>query len=351
MQESNVKPFILFLRRIDLFSSVLHIIWALIISITIFADCGYLNIELPVIVSYVCTAVIVVLELLVKCYFFADISDKKRIIVYLSYNIFIPVIINFIMLACMDFLYDYSGVFLGGLGQWIIRMVGFGLYALALIVYGIVCFVRKRRRNLNKSFDTHRLIRIKDILNLWVVVILAAGAAYLLASFAVGGFEQYKEEERLQRLYSFREEMLGKLPDDSYSALCGEAYMSVWMLQAMYNQAKDISLDDVEKENGNGFKLTKVRREVFEKGLSSYTEFLKKYKPEKEYIDNTENTSEPNVLFNPEDRTVHIGIGFFAKELLDGGSGLRSFVLKYDDEWNLIDIYFIPGDFNNRVLQ
>ncbi len=351
MQDSNVNSFIIFLRRIDLFSSVLHIIWALIISLTVFVDYDRLNIELPVCVVIICTFSIIVLELFVKHYFFTDISDKKRISVYLSFNVFIPVIISFILICNIDRFYDYEGVFLGGLGQWAVRMVGFGLYGAALIIYGIICLVRKRRKKLNKTFDKQKLLRIRDVLNLLVVCAIAVGVIIFGTSYAVETFEQYKEEQRLQKLYSFRDEMLGKLPDDSYSALCGEVYMSVWMIQSLYEQATGISLDDVEKENGNGFKLTKVSREVFENGLSSYTEFLKKYNPEKKYIDNTENTSEPHLMYNPEDRTVHIGIGFYAKEIAGGGSGLRSFVLKYDDEWKLIDIYFLKGELSSVDFQ
>ena len=113
------------LRRIDLCILILYLAYAFIINgTTVFIDYRHLTFQLPLAVVIVGYAFILALSVYVYRSFHKEPSDKQRRLIYLGWFAILPGILNLILLLVFesDLLYDYSGVFFGGLAQFLYRL-------------------------------------------------------------------------------------------------------------------------------------------------------------------------------------------------------------------------------------
>ena len=148
------------LRRIDLCILILYLAYAFIINgTTVFIDYRHLTFQLPLAVVIVGYAFILALSVYVYRSFHKEPSDKQRRLIYLGWFAILPGILNLILLLVFesDLLYDYSGVFFGGLAQFLYRLGAMAVCAAFLILFAIVNFIVKNRRQKGKSPKTMSL--------------------------------------------------------------------------------------------------------------------------------------------------------------------------------------------------
>ena len=336
-KENNGSGLFGFINRIDLFVSVLWTLWALDqVFLSIFVDYDQLRFELPFFVVIIGAVATAVGAILIKRYWEKGPKDFKHKAVLLGWNALIPIVYNLIFMLVIEtgLVYSYAGVFFGELGQWIFRAFNIILAIVYIIVFVIVNHVSKKRRKNGKEFSRESFEGFLHILNALIFVVGVVVGLWA----AVTAYSGWAEAERLERDYqntsAFREEMLGKIPD--YADPADEADISILTVEMMYEGEKF----DMDAENGNAFRYTTVSQEVFDEALLHYREFLEEYQVMQPFSGEEGAVS---VLYCYDDRSIQYAFPTVCRNQ-DGESVICNAVCKYDEDWNLVKIYFKDVD-------
>ena len=326
-----------FLRKIDLCVLILYLAYAFVVNfLSFFVDYQYLKFDMPTAAAVIACVVIMAVSVFIYRSFHKDTSDKKWLWIYLSWFVFIPLIYNIAICTVFDYaLYDYTGVFFGGLGQFIYRLFILGICLLALVIFCIVRLILRKRREKGKFTDPEKTVLVKDHLNLIVFTFGILFTIVVAVNLGVIVYQEQKEEKRIQAIYDFREEMLNKLPEGyDITSVTNEAKTICMGVKFVYDG--DITTEDIEKENGNLLICTKVKKEIAEKGLKNYRQFLSEYQ-----LNTCFHDGKSSYVMDPYKRIVYIG--FDGACTKSGERTICNFVCAYDENWNLTDVFCIAN--------
>ena len=163
--------FLQFLRKIDLCVLIPYLAYAFFVNcMTVFVEYNYLIFDIPYIAVVLGCVFILGASVFIYKMYHRDFSDKKWMIIYLSWFVFIPIVYNLILLILLDSLYDFSGVFLGGLGSFIYRLLVIAICVIALIIFFVVRFIVSKRHAKGKYADPEKIIIIKNVFNIALLV-------------------------------------------------------------------------------------------------------------------------------------------------------------------------------------
>ncbi len=148
MRESRFysNGFIKFLNRIDFAISFFYVLWSIVVIWnSIFIDFEYFKTDISPLEAGLCIIPIAVIEILVKIYYCKNKNSNGRIALFALWNIGVPVAANTLMFVFYEQIYDYNGVFMGGVGMAIMRYAVYVMCALFALVFAITVTVRKVR--------------------------------------------------------------------------------------------------------------------------------------------------------------------------------------------------------------
>ena len=335
MQRFRSLGLVRFLEKIDFALSLFWCGWSfLVLWCSLFFDCDRLIIEIPYWVAVPFTVPLAALTLWTWYLYRRDPESAPRMWIFLGVNAIGPLVYNAVMLFLADYLYDYSGVFLGGLGQLVIRILLMGLCAVFLIAFGIVWAVRRHRTREGKELsESAREVwaDVKSVLNAVLFGALILTVLGLGISAAYQEIETRQSERHLSRISAFREEMLSKAPRDAGE---GSPYEEIRATVMGVEWMADGTWFDLEAENGNIFRITHVSQTVVEEGAAACRELKRIYTLEKPFSDGIDMTE-----FDPDKRTVRYETIVYAS-----GNGYAKepvrMILTYDENWDLKKIEF-----------
>ncbi len=331
-----------FLDRIDLFMSLLWILWALILVYSsIFIDYNHFIIDIPDIVAYVSLGFVVILTLVIKNYCSKDSADSKRKKIFLGWNAVFPLIYNIILLILMDKLYDFSGVFLGGFTSQLMRIINIVLSIVFIIIYYVRIHIRNRASQKGKVINTDRLRPVKSVLNIFVFAAGCIALIILAITWTVEGIDYQKTQKYITSTSLFKEEMNNKIPESE------NPYNEAWLAVLTVEMMSEGQTFDIDSENGNAFRCTSVSQKVFDKAATDYKNFISENTLDSSF--SNKETDNCTVLYCYDDRTVHYCFSVNGKD--SDGNFIRATIdCKYDENWNLVKIYAKPYviDKNNR---
>ena len=326
-----------FLRKIDLCVLIPYLAYTFAVNfMSLFVEYQYLKFEIPTAAVAAACVVIMAISVLIYRYFHKDTSDIKRLWIYLSWFVFLPLIYNIALCFIFDStLYDYTGVFFGGLGQFIYRLIIIGICLVALVIFCIVRLIVRKRHEKGRFSDPEKTTLVKDHINLIVFIIGMLFAVVLAIDLGVIVYQEQKEEKRIQAVYDFRTEMLNKLPDGyDLTGIIDEAKLICMCVKFAYDG--EIGIEEIEKENGNLLRCTTVKKEIAEKGLENYRRFTDEYQ-----LDTCFHDGSSTYVMDPFKKIVYIG--FDGSCTKSGERRICNFVCAYDENWNLTDVFCIAN--------
>ncbi len=330
-----------FIDKTDLFASVFWIVWALdMVFLSIFVDYYLLCFEIPFYVVILAAIITAVLAIKIKRYCFSDGFDDKKLLLFYGWNAVGPLLYNLIFLPLVESrLYNYSGIILGGLEQYLLRIFNIALAIIFLIVNAIISVVRRKREALGITSNPNKYKNISRGLGIITMIV----GLYLL--IFVGGESmindvmadvRYKKESSNT---AFKQEMNdhpGKI-----NLAKSEAVKAVKLVEMI---ADGQTIDDETKAS---FKIsaTSVSQDVLDKGSNELLDFLKDAKLIKPF---SEQDGAVYTMFFADDRTVHFA---FPSQFIgvEGKTKKCTFVCKYDDKWNLKDMYILTEKLTEKT--
>ncbi len=298
-----------------------------------FIDFNHLVFKLPLFVVIAGYALILAVSVYVYRSFHKEPSDRQRKLIYLGWFAILPGILNLILLLIYEFdlLYDYSGVMFGGLGQFLYRLFAMAVCVLYLIVFAIVNFIVKKRRQKGKRIDPEKVARIKDELNL---LIFAAALILLVLGmivFILENTEEWVYNTKMAKVNAFKEEMYEKIGGaDAGSIIYDEAKGAVLFTEISINNGLDLT--EIDQENGNVFRYTTVDHKVLEKAAGQYRDLADGYSDPPVFSE-----GKTDEFIDPFEKKYSVGFS----EVY--GEKRYTFVLVYDEDWKLTDSYIKEG--------
>lgn len=342
-KDSNGSGFVGLLRKIDLCWLVPYMIYTFFINyLTLFIDYDRLVFHVPFAVAVIGFFPIAAVSIYVYRNYRRDTSNTKWIWMHLSWFVFIPILINFLMLSPLGTgLYDFSGDFLEGLGQGVFRMILIGICFAALIVSAIGRYVSWKREEKGKEMDPEMVQVIKDYFN--IVLFVACGIC--LVVFLVKGIMKLgtdaKEEQYAQTVSGFTDQMLDKLPEGcDINTIATDAKMVALITEK--RAAGELTDEQTEETIASKevFVCSTVSKGVMDRALISYEAFEKENSFTKSFSD-----SYYEYAIDIQNHTFTFG--FRSSAEIKGLNKMCSFVCVYDTDWNLVDAYCMEGILND----
>ncbi len=190
------NKFILFLRKTDPLILVLHVVWSYFtLMLPLFTEYESLIIDIPEAVVNICCVLIGIAAIVIKILYFRNKEDIRMKIVYITFFCFAPIAICLLQFLLVHFIYDFSGVFLGGLGLAIVSAFAVILCIGALGVSFIAVCIKKYLAKKGKTIDKDRFTVIKDIINIIGVIALVIAGVIYISIYSVEFVKEKKYEK------------------------------------------------------------------------------------------------------------------------------------------------------------
>ena len=333
MQKIYGSKLAVFLNRIDFTLSLFCILWSfLLVWYSVFMDYQYLVFDIPPEFAGLCVLPVSVAAIGIKRYYEKEKTDLKRALVYVSCNGILPGIYNLVMLFFGDLLYDYSGVFLGGIGQFVFRIAFLILSAVFIAVFWLIRYLRKQKAG---HFDLihEKMQKLRSIINLLLFTILVLALIILAIVYFISRIQELAAEKETERKEAFIQEMNEKLSEfpDQDSILLHEA-VACMLLTESYEAAPS-EIKEIEQENGNLFQASTVSYEPFRRAIEAYHHLLAEYQPQAAF-----SSVQPDFVYDADERRVS---AVFTTTCSHGKKPAVdcSFSFVYDENWNLTDAF------------
>ena len=321
-----------FIDKTDLFVTVFWIVWALeMVYMSIFVDCNYLCFEVPVFVQILGAVITVILAIIIKrCCFSDNFNDDKTVLFY-GWNAVGPLLYNLVFFALAESkLYDYSGVLLGGLFQGILRIFNIALAIIFLIVNAIIKRVRRKKEADGITQDPDRYKTLKRFLGIATLVV---GLSLLIfgVNTLIHNINSEMMYNRESNNIAFKQEMEEHYGDINVTK--SEVVNAVKLVEMLVDGK---AIDQKTKDSFH-FKRITISQDVLDKGGAELNAFLENAKLIKAF---SEQDGAVYIRYFADDRTVHFA---FPTQYIgdDGQTRNCTFVCKYDDNWNLKDMYIL----------
>ena len=336
--------FIGLLRKIDLCWLVPYMIYTFIVNFgTLFIDYDRLVFHVPFAGAVLGFLVIAAGSIYVYRNYRRDTSNTKWLWIHLSWFIFIPILINFLMLSPLGTgLYDFSGEFLEGLGQGVFRMILIGICFAALIVFAIGRYVSWKREEKGKEMDPEMVQVIKDFFNIVLLVACVILLVVFLTKAVMNLGTKGKEEQYSQTVSGFTNEMLDKLPEGcDINTIATDAKMVAIITEK--RAAGELTDEQTEETIASKevFVCSTVSKGVMDRALISYEAFVKENTI-------TQSFSETFYEYDIDVQNHTFTFGFRNSAEIKGINRDCTFVCVYDTDWNLIDAYCMEGILNDQ---
>ncbi len=325
-----------FLRKIDFIVVLLCLVYSFFVNcLTVIVDYKFLIFRVPLLVVIITCIAILAVSVFVLRYYRQDTDNNLRIIIYLSWFVYIPIIYNLLFMFIIDdIIYDLSGVFFGSLGLFVFRIILIAVCVLALGIFVSARLIIRIRHNKGKYIDAEKLGKVKDyihavLLLLIIIFIIAAVVIYVVESVIIS--QNKKHDESVE---AFRNEMFESLPDGAdYDDLVGETRLVVMAVEE--GSKNEELIKDIDQENGKTFRCITVDKEVIEEGMEDYNSFVQNHSLEADFY-----SGDPNNSADIETETISVGLEIYG---VDSGTGKCTMVCVYDKDWKLIKIYCQDG--------
>ena len=343
-EERGFRKFVSIVNKLDVFFNLFFIIWALLIEwYSVFVDWKYLKADLSEKIAFIFIPITIAVAIIIKRIYYKAPDNKKRKAAFLIWNAAFPLLYNIVFFFLMDRLYEYSGVFLGGITQYLARIMNMILPGFFLAVYITVKVIQKKRRENGKEMKPEKVKKIKTILNVTLSIIILLTPVIIMTNVLRENYQQSQFEKRVESQQDFIESMENKLSGDAdISTVCNEAKLTLVALESM-SKGESINVEDAD--HSSIFKETKVTQSVIDTALPQYLEVTNEYPLKKPFSEGN-----PIPLYDTNERTVHIG---FTTDCTtpEGKESLCSIVCKYDSDWNLVKIYTLNTVFTASNMQ
>ena len=340
----NDSGFVRLLRKIDLCWLVPYMIYTFVVIFgSLFIDYDRFVFHMPFAGAVLGFLVLAAISIYVYRNYRKDTSKSKWLWIHLSWFIFIPILINSILLTPMSSgLYDFSGDFFGGLGQGVIRMFLIGICVVAFIVFCIGRYASWKREEKGKEMDTEMVSVIKDFMNvvLFIVCVIVIGIVLVKGIKELG--TEAKEEQYADTVSGFTNQMLEKLPEGcDINTIATDAKMVALITEKRAAGELDDEQTEETIASKEVFVCSTVSKGVMDRVLISYQAFAKEHTI-------TSPFSEAYYEYAIDIQEHTFTFGFRSSAEIKGINRASTFVCVYDTDWNLKDAYVMEGILNDQ---
>ena len=361
--DSVLGRLIIFLRKISLFGTCIHIAWSLLVTAgTLFIYFNYLNVDLPVVIAYVGAAAFIVAGVVIWFKYRNDKQSSSIALIYQIFYYYFPIAVSIIKLIFFDSLYSFGGMFPG------LDALGLFVYYIAVIVVcviGCVCFnvvriIRKKRtaagREAEESVTGRFFVGLVDVINVLIVVSVLVCAVGFGISYGVEETKKAMHRQDIAKDDEYRTQVLRELIesdvyekavwkginddgtiersdsdislfDEAEEELVFEAYTYMLYVETL---AKDSSF---KADDCQSIGVSSVTKEVLENGRDDYIAFTKRYVPER----GVEKTDE-GFHYDRKTQTVSVSAELYCVDIQDNSTVHCCMVVVFDTKWKVIEI-------------
>ena len=252
-------------------------------------------------------------------------------IVYITFFCFAPIAICLLQFLLVHFIYDFSGVFLGGLGLAIVSAFAVILCIGALGVSFIAVCIKKYLAKKGKTIDKDRFTVIKDIINIIGVIALVIAGVIYISIYSVEFVKEKKYEKLVEEKQAFMKEMDLKTPNGGVD-LKNEAKVYCFSVEEMVNNP-DYKKEIMEDDDPGRALYTNASKKALINGMENFIEFSEDYAKTTDFYDYD------NIFYDKDERLVYVGIEYGASDTKTHAGQNCYMVVVYDEKLNVKDIY------------
>ncbi|MCR5797435.1 MAG: hypothetical protein K6G63_05905 [Eubacterium sp.] len=317
-----------FMGKIDLAVVLFIILYALLINVmTVLVDHENMKHELPEPFPCIIAITIIVISVIVFRYYLGEATNRVRMWICLTWFVIFPTLTNFILInsdQLQDYLYDYTGVFLGGLGQFLYRFMALILCGITTVVFVIVRLIIRKRRIRGKTMTPEKVRCLKEHLHFGILVALAA-CFLIIVGAEIFNYVDYKTGgERVLNDALFKNEMLEKANHRDLH-IEDEVVNTTSILVSVARG------DETGIKGRQDLEISHFDMDLIEKKAREYENYLGQIRSE-----NCHPTVLSSAFYDGELRKVFVDLVLVSSEAKTDGDVFVTLI--YDDTWGLSDI-------------
>lgn len=335
-----------FLEKIDLFVTLVHVLWCVfIVGGSLVIEHRHLIFDVPNAIVCLILVSCVVIGIILQKRLLAAPMDMSSIVPYQIFYYGVPAVINVIRIFFQDVLYAQGWGFMPGLaslGLWITSVGYLGIAIIGCAIFWIVWFIRKKRGEREKSTAWRKIKYVLNAVLFWglVALILGFGADYLVVTIKKASFSREYErnqaylEDRLTDLsariqISDREETIRMLQSEGFSC----CFLTEVIAKDPSGELSGYTMEELADQLNGILRFSRVSGEVLSQGITEYQEFTKHFVPQRAL-----EMLNQEILGNAKDGTVSVSAELYVHDLLSDSLTSGYMIAVFDENWNVIRV-------------